>query len=99
MRFCGDSLSEVSNCSLDLCKSGDSRRILASALIYAYPPLKDSAPWLCTLALHPGSAPYTMELGRLLYLLADAHGANLSRHAATSAKITNELTFQPSNYP
>jgi hypothetical protein len=70
MRFCGDSLSEVSNCSLDLCKSEDSRRILASALIYAYPPLKDSAPWLCTLALHPVSAPCLCTLFCTLY-----HGA------------------------
>jgi hypothetical protein len=60
MRFCGDSLSEVSNCSLNLCKSGDSRRILASALIYAYPLLKDSAPCLCTLfcALYHGAGTF-----------------------------------------
>lgn len=33
-----------------------------------------------TLSLH--AAPYTMELGRLLYLLADARGTNPSRHVS-----------------
>jgi hypothetical protein len=46
--ICRDSLSEISNCSLDLYKSPSVGADLC------LPPLKDSAPYLCTLALHPG---------------------------------------------
>ena len=93
MRFYKDSLSEVNNCSLDLYKSKDNRRILASALIYAYSLLKDSTLWLYTLALYSVSILYIIKLRRLLYLLTDAYSANLSRHIVTSVKITNKLTF------